>query len=568
MVNYLNIHLIILILIRSIPIDSMPDRQAELERALETLTLRFTQSMAALEKAEQEIAFLKKQLYGPKSERPSEAVQYVMGELFYQEDEEDAQEDGSLEADDDDEPEPANTQQKGSKNKPRKKPHRLSLIGTDLEEREVFITPDDPEEYTDSATGEPYDILRYEETRRLAEEPAKLLVIIEKRPVYIKEIDAETGETTLITTPVPDNHPIDRCKADVSLLTSILIYKYMWHQPLYRLQEIFHSRSNMWIARSTMCGWITGCAAALEPIVELMRSEMMKQKLMGLDDTSVCQLAPGEGQVAVNKLWAYTCPLEAARYTVYQYTPDREKRHPLEFIDPSFQGVLQGDAYSGHHEAMNRSGVIGAGCWDHARRYIIEASVHDPKNCASPIYWIKQLYKVEREASALALDSEGRKALRIEKSKPQLDKIKSWVDEMALDPFIKESMRKAVVYLTNQWQHLNRYLEDGDIPISNILTEQAMRGVGVGRKNWMFTGSTQGGENLAIILSIITTCRINKIDVRKYLDDVLRRVNTHPNSRLEELLPDRWAALKEEQGESVRVTERNEWRKETGFEVA
>ena len=116
---------------------------------------------------------------------------------------------------------------------------------------------------------------------------------------------------------------------------------------------------------------------------------------------------------------------------------------------------------------------------------VIEASVHDPKNWASPIYWIKQLYKVEREASALGLDSEGIKALRIEKSKPQLDKIKNWVNEMALDPFIKESMRKAVVYLTNQWQHLNRYLEDGDMPISNILTEQAMRGVGVGRKNWM-----------------------------------------------------------------------------------
>ena len=109
-------------------------------------------------------------------------------------------------------------------------------------------------------------------------------------------------------------------------------------------------------------------------------------------------------------------------------------------------------------------------------------------------------------------------------------------------------------------------LEDGDIPISNILTEQAMRGVGVGRKNWLFAGSHNGGENLAIILSIVTTCRVNRIDVRKYLDDVLRRVNSHPNSRLEELLPDRWAAIKEAHGETVRVTERVEWR--TEFEAA
>lgn len=547
----------------------MSDRVAELEKTVEKLGIRFAQSIAALEKAEEEIAFLKKQLYGPKSERPSEEVQYVMGELFYdKETEEDSAEDEGGETDDD-EPEPASSKQDPSKKrKPKRKPHRLSLVETGLEEREVIILPSDPSVSTNPVTGDSYEIFRFEETRRLAEEPAKLLVIVEKRPVYIKEVDPETGETTLVTTPAPDNHPIDRCKADVSLLVSILIYKYMWHQPLYRLQEIFHSRSDMWIARSTMCGWITGCAAALEPIVKLMRSEMMKQKLIGLDDTSVCQLAPGEGKVDVNKLWAYTCSVDSSRYVIYDYTPTREKRHPLAFISESFQGTLLGDAYSGHQEPMNRPGVKGAGCWDHARRYIIEASTHDPKQCAKPIYWIKQLYKIEKQAKQGNLNATDRLALRLEKSRPYLEQIKSWVDEMALDPFKKESMRRAVVYFSNQWVNLNRYLEDGDIPISNILTEQAMRGVGVGRKNWMFTGSRLGGKNLAIILTIITTCRANQINVRKYLDDVLRRVNTHPNSRLEELLPDRWAQSQEAKGENVRVTEREEWRKETGFEAA
>lgn len=551
----------------------MSDRESELEKTVEKLSIRFAQSMAALEKAEEKIAFLEKQLYGPKSERPSQEVQYVMGELFYQDAEESSSDDDQADGGDDDEPEPSTvssaTSSPKKKCKPKRKPHRLSLQDTGLEERETIVLPEDPNTYIDPDTGESYPILRYEETRRLAEEPARLLVIIEKRPVYIKQVDAETGETTLVNTPVPDNHPIDRCKADVSLLVSILIYKYMWHQPLYRLQEIFHSRSNIWLARSTMCGWITGCAAALEPIVKLMRSEMMRQKLVGLDDTSVCQLAPGEGKVAVNKLWAYTCPLDGAPYIVYDYTPTREKCHPLAFIPETFQGYILGDAYSGHHELMNcRPGVQGAACWDHARRYIITASKHDPKQCAKPIYWIKQLYKIEKEAKNKGYGSKQRLALRREKAPEYLNQIKEWVDEMAMDPFIKESMRTAVVYFTNQWANLNRYLEDGDIPISNIFAEQAMRGIGVGRKNWMFTGSTQGGKNLAIISSIITTCRANQIDVRKYLDDVLRRVNTHPNSRLDELLPDRWAAIQQEQGKNVRMPEREEWRKETGFEVA
>ncbi|NJN44958.1 MAG: IS66 family transposase [Anaerolineae bacterium] len=551
----------------------MGKREAELEKMIEAISIRLAQTLAELEKAREENAFLRKQLYGPKTDRPCVEVQFIMGELFYNE-KEIASSDHGEDDDAADSPDPAGVvnespaKQRGSKKKPANKPGRLPLVNTGLEEREILVLPSDPETYTNPDTGAPYEILRYDETRRLAEEPARLLIIVEKRPVYIKKIDLETGETTLVTTPVPDNHPIDRCKADVSLLTSILIYKYMWHSPLYRLQEIFHAKSGIWIARSTMCGWITGCATALEPIVKLMRGEMMKQKLIGLDDTSVCQLAPGEGQVAVNKLWAYTCPLETAPYVVYDYTPSREKCHPLAFIEESFRGYLLGDAYSGHHELMNRPGVKGAGCWDHARRYVVDASVNDPKKCAKAVFLIKQLYKVEALADERGLSGEGRKTLRLEKSRPLLNDIQQWVGEMALDPFIKESMRKAVVYLTNQWQNLNRYLEDGDIPISNILTEQAMRGVGVGRKNWLFTGSARGGENLAIILSIVTTCRVNRIDLRKYLDDVLRRVNTHPNHRLAELLPDRWAAIREAQGESIRVTERKEWRKDEAFEAA
>jgi len=547
----------------------MTEREAKLEKMVEELGIKVLQLTARLEQVENENAFLRKQLYGPKSERPTGEVQFVMGELFAQAEEEQSTESPETEDDEEPEPEGGSNQTNGTKGRRKKrKASRLPLINTGLEEREEIIFPQDPASAINPETGEPYPILRYEETRRLAEQAAQLYVLIMKRPVYIKDIDKETGATTLITTPVPDNNPIDRCKADVSLLTSILIYKYMWHLPLYRLQEIFHSTSDMWLPRSTMCGWITGCAVALEPIVKLMRVEMMKQKLIGLDDTSVCQLAPGEGKVAVCKLWAYTCVLDTAPYVVYDHTPNREARHPLAFIDAKFNGYIQGDAYSGHHEVMHRPGVKGVGCWDHARRYFTDASANDPKLCGQALFWIAQLYQVERVAKAEGLKADQIKDLRAGKSAPVLDELKKWADETIKDPFLKEGMRKALGYMINQWEMLTRYLEDGDIPISNIHTERAMRGVGVGRKNWLFTGSDSGGNNLAIILSIITTCRVNNIDVRKYLDDVLRRVNTHPNHRLEELLPDRWAALKEAEGENVRVTQRQEWRKEVDLRVA
>ena len=152
----------------------MSRREAELEKKIESLSIRFAQAMAALEKAEEEISFLKKQLYGPKSDRPTEEVQFIMGELFYNEEEVDGSEEGE---DDEDDPDPAGVEtqpsaDRGGRKQPPRKPSRLSLVNTGLEEREIVVVPADPEAYINPDTGVPYEILRYEETRRLAEEPA------------------------------------------------------------------------------------------------------------------------------------------------------------------------------------------------------------------------------------------------------------------------------------------------------------------------------------------------------------------------------------------------------------
>jgi transposase len=325
------------------------------------------------------------------------------------------------------------------------------------------------------------------------------------------------------------------------------------------VQEIYHQATGMCIARSTLCGWVSGCALALEPIVKLMRRLMMEKDLIGLDDTSVCKLAPGTGSVEVDKLWAYTCVLDEAPYTVYDFTSSREARHPLAFIPESYQGYIQGDACSSHDRLMKREGVVEVGCWDHARRYFAEASNNDPRLCVEALAYIKRLYRVERRAAGMT--PEERRAMRQEISAPILGDFKAWVDNTAKDPFLKEGMRSALTYVTNQWEALTVYLQDGRIPISNIHTERAMRGVGIGRKNWLFVGSETGGKSLATILSLVTTCRNLEIDTRAYFTDVLARVNTHPHSRLEELLPDQWKRLQEEAGRKVTQAKRPEWRK-------
>lgn len=546
-------------------------REQQLEQQVGELAEQVKTLTAELGRAQEQIEHLRKQLFGPKSDRPSDKAQLLLAELLNQLQQSESGPDPAPDSSEDSADEDADEQQgkgneKGGNRQPGKKRRkrgpanakRLSLENTGLEERVTEIAGD-PNEIINPATGEPYPILRYEETRRLAEEPAKMFVLVIRRPVYIKE--NELGERTLITTPVPANNPIERCKADVSLLAGVLIYKYMFHLSLYRIQEMLYEGSHMWLARSTLCGWVTGCALALEPIVKLMRERMMLESVIGLDDTTICELAPGKGQVDTAKLWAYTCALEGAPYVVYDYTKSREAKHPLSFIPESYQGYVQGDAYSGHEELMRRPGVTGVGCWDHARRYFTDASANDPKLASEAIALIKLLYKVEEQGKGKS--SEEIKALREEKSQPILNELKQWAEQTAKDPFLKEGMRRAVGYLNNQWERLTCYLKDGRIPISNIYTEQAMRGVGIGRKNWLFVGSEGGGQSLAIILSLVTTCRNLGINVRQYFQDVLARVNSHPHARLEELLPDQWMQIQEAAGKKVTLTPRREWRKES-----
>lgn len=543
----------------------MSSRVKELEAKLALMERKFEQLSAALEAAyevierqqkeivqlREENRMLRKRLYGPKSDRPSDQAQLLLGDLFELVGEEETPGDAP------EEPEPgasAITTRVPPKRKARAK--RLKLINTGLEERVEMIEPD-LAKIIDPFTGERYPIIGYEETRRLAEQREIVYIRVIRRPIY--RVPSEVTGTTLVCAPAPADNPIERCKADVTFLAGLLWRKFELHLPLYRLQELYHQSSRMWIGRSTMCGWITGCALALEPIVRLMRERMMRQDIIGLDDTSVCQQAPGKGKVDVGKLWAYTCLLDAAPYTVYDFTSSREARHPLAFIPEWFKGFIQADAFSGHDTLIRRDGAREVGCWDHARRYFTEASANDPRLCAEALAQIRRLYRLERRAEGKSASE--RLEMRREIAAPILADFKEWIESTAKDPFLKEGMRRALTYVTNQWEPLNVYLEDGRIPISNIHTERAMRGVGIGRKNWLFVGSEAGGKNLAIILSLVTTCRNLNIDTLAYFTDVLARVNTHPNSRLEELLPDRWRQLQEAAGRNVTRPKRLEWRK-------
>lgn len=211
-----------------------------------------------------------------------------------------------------------------------------------------------------------------------------------------------------------------------------------------------------------------------------------------------------------------------------------------------FHGFLQADAFSGydHLYADAERGVVEVACWAHARRRFFEAQSSDVMRSTVILAYIRLLYDVEREARDRELKTDQRRGLRQARSLPILADIRSYLETEQPKVLPKSPEGQAIAYTLSNWQALVRYCEDGDVAIDNNGAERSLRGIVVGRKNWMFYGSDRGGRTAAVLTSLIATCKRLRIDPFAYLQDVFARISTHPQSQLDELLPDRWLAAR------------------------
>jgi transposase len=320
-------------------------------------------------------------------------------------------------------------------------------------------------------------------------------------------------------------------------LSHLIVSKFLDHLPLYRLEGIFR-RWGVELSRSTMCDWLATCAFLLAPIVNLMRDEILQSDIIQTDDTTVPVQDKSRNKTKTGRLWTYLGDRNH-RYIVYDYTPDRSRDGPEAFLKNYQSGYLQSDAYAGYNRLHNR-GLIEVGCWAHARRKFYEARTSDPARSHAALAWIGLLYDVERSAKDQELKDEARLSLRLEKSRPILESLATWLETERTNVLPKSPMGEAISYARSNGIALNRYLESGALEIDNNASERALRTVALGRKNWLFAGSDAGGKTAATLISLCMTCKTRGIEPWAYLRDVLDRVNTHPNSRIAELLPDRW----------------------------
>ena len=310
------------------------------------------------------------------------------------------------------------------------------------------------------------------------------------------------------------------------------------HLPLHRQERIF-ARHGVDIPRQTMCGWMAQCADLLQPLYGAMKEVLFQSKVIGTDDTGVKVLDEKLPFARTGRIWPY-CGDKDHPVILYDYTATRARAGPEKFLT-GYRGHLQADAYGGYDAFFEdpARGLTEVGCWGHARRYFHKALESDPTRMGPALLLIAQLYRVEKRARPLT--AEGRLQLRQLQSRPILDKLHAYLLDLQLEVLPKSPEGRAVRYTLKNWTALNRYCDDGDLEIDNNATERAIRGVAVGRNNWVFFGSDEGGRTAAVLRSFVASCQRAGIDPFLWLKDVLSRVATHPITRLNELLPHNWA---------------------------
>jgi transposase len=360
-----------------------------------------------------------------------------------------------------------------------------------------------------------------------------------------------------ITQPPAPFHPIARGRAGAGLLAMILNGKFGNHLPLNRQSEGF-AREGIDLDVSTLADWVGACAGTLAPLVELIRSHVLGADRIHGDDTTVPVLA--KMRTKTGRLWTYVRddrPFagQSPPAALFYYSPDRLGAHPIRHL-ASYAGILQADAYGGYgdlYKTDRRPGPITeAACWSHGRRkfFVLAdiAKVAAARSQKKQASWsplaleamrrIDLIFDAERAINGLAADK--RLELRRDHIAPQVAEFEGWMRTERAKLSRHNDVAKAMDYMLTRWTAFTRFLEDGRICLTNNAAERALRCVAVGRRNWTFCGSDRGGDRAAAIYTLIATAKLNDIDPEAWLADVLRRINDHPASRLDELLPWNW----------------------------
>ena len=523
--------------------DSHPDDITTLRAEVALARARMAEDAATIAHQKLEIAKLKRQIYGPRSERMARLIEQMELELEELEATATADEIAAELA-------AAKTTAVApfTRKRPSRQPFPAHLP------RERVIVPG-------STT---CDCCGGGRPRKLGETVTETLEVIPRQWKVIQHVREKMTcrDCEKISQPPAPFHVCPRGWAGPSFLAMLLFEKFGQHQPLNRQAERY-AREGVPLALSTLADQVGSACAALEPLLRRVEAHVFAAERLHGDDTTVPVLA--KGKTDTGRCWVYVRddrPFEgrAPPAAMFYYSRDRAGAHPQAHL-ANWSGTFQADAYGGYNKlyaADRKPGpILEAACWAHARRPFfaladIAASARRTAEgqagsktplVISPLALetvrrIDALFEIERAINGKIVPE--RRAVRQDLSRPLVDDLEAWMRAERQKLSRGSDVAKAMDYMLKRWPAFTRFLDDGRVCMSNNAAERGLRGIALGRKSWLFAGSDRGGQRAAAMYSLIVTAKMNDIDPQAWLADVLARIAGHPANRLDELLPWNW----------------------------
>ena len=491
----------------------LPDDPGELRQTAESLVTLVKSQALRIAKLEHQLAGLRRHRFGSTSESLDQL------ELGLEE-----EEIAAAQAADIAPPDPGA--------EPRRKPKRKPLPPT-LPRNDVVLSPG---EACDECGGT-RKVLGEDVTEELDYVPGRFVVNRIVRPRM-----ACTGCESICQAPLP-SRPIERGRPGPGLLAHVLISKYADHLPLYRQSQIFE-REGIDLDRSTLCDWVGKATALLEPLADAIGRHVLRGPAIFADDTPLKMQAPSNGRTKTARIWTYVRderswlgPDPPAAW--YRFTVDRKGEHPAQHLG-DFEGWMHADGYAGFNELYRTGGIREVACMAHIRRKFVDVFQSESSVIAEEaIKRIAGLYAVEKAGRCRPPDE--RVQLRQDRARPILDDLEGWLHAQLSRISGKSELAKAIRYALGRFKKLRPYLDHGFLEADNNSAERAMKSVALGRKNYLFVGSEGGGKSAATAYTLVETAKLNDVDPQAWLTDVLSRIAEHKITRINELLPWRYA---------------------------
>jgi transposase len=393
-------------------------------------------------------------------------------------------------------------------------------------------------EQTCRTCGKETSVIGFDESEQLDVEPARYFVRVIKR-----EKRACRGcEQSTVTMPPLEPKIVEKGLASDRVVIDTVVGKYCDHLPLYRQAAILEREAGLEIGRATLDGWVMRVGELLIPVTLAMRKDLLSAAYLQADETTVpVQMHDGRGRNHEAYLWQYGKP---GGETVFDFCMGRGREGPKRFLE-NWEGILQTDGYQAY-DGVGGPKLVHVGCWAHARRKFVDAVKVNPQDAEAVKMVVRMdaLFLVDRDARKKVMSGAERLAHRRELAQPWVDEIYEACQTLTREALPQSAVGKAAAYTLNMWPKLARCLEYEEVELSNNLAENSMRGIALGRKNWLHVGSVKAGPKVAAILSVVESCRRIGVPVREYLADVLPGLDRRTLSQLARLTPARWAAAR------------------------